>query len=106
MCYISFQIMDWYIAQDPQFLKIERNKARELRQSQWWKNQLAKGVCYYCGERFHPRELTMDHRVPIARGGKSTKSNVVPSCKACNTEKQSQILGQNALQKISEDSGS
>ena len=29
----------------------------------------------------------MDHIVPIARGGKSTKGNVVTSCKACNSKK-------------------
>ena len=29
----------------------------------------------------------MDHLIPIVRGGKSTKKNVVPACKACNTEK-------------------
>jgi 5-methylcytosine-specific restriction protein A len=32
-------------------------------------------------------ELTMDHIVPIARGGRSTKGNVVPACKSCNTKK-------------------
>jgi len=30
----------------------------------------------------------MDHVVPIVRGGKSTKSNVVPCCKDCNNKKQ------------------
>ena len=34
------------------------------------------------------KELTMDHIVPLARGGKSTKGNVVPACKACNNAKQ------------------
>jgi 5-methylcytosine-specific restriction endonuclease McrA len=29
----------------------------------------------------------MEHIVPLIRGGKTTKSNVVPSCKECNTEK-------------------
>lgn len=29
----------------------------------------------------------MDHIVPIARGGRSTKGNVVAACKACNTAK-------------------
>jgi 5-methylcytosine-specific restriction endonuclease McrA len=29
----------------------------------------------------------MDHIVPISRGGKSTKGNVVPCCKSCNTAK-------------------
>ncbi len=65
----------------------ERQKARELRASQWWKNEKGKGVCYYCKERFHPSELTMDHIVPVIRGGKSTKGNIVPCCKACNNKK-------------------
>lgn len=29
----------------------------------------------------------MDHLVPLSRGGRSTKRNVVVSCKPCNTEK-------------------
>lgn len=32
-------------------------------------------------------ELTMDHIVPIVRGGKSKRGNVVPACKECNTKK-------------------
>jgi 5-methylcytosine-specific restriction endonuclease McrA len=68
-------------------LKRERHKARELRESQWWKRRVAKGQCYYCKCETPPRELTMDHIVPIARGGKSTRGNVVPCCKSCNTAK-------------------
>ncbi|MDE0030822.1 MAG: HNH endonuclease [Deltaproteobacteria bacterium] len=66
-------------------IRRERRKARELRDSQWWKNRTSQGLCAHCGERFPARELTMDHLVPIIRGGKSTKGNVVPSCKSCNT---------------------
>ena len=68
-------------------LKRERRKARELRQSQWWKRKCARGTCHYCGGRVPARELTMDHIVPIARGGKTTKGNVAPACKTCNTKK-------------------
>ena len=68
-------------------LKRERRKARELRESQWWKRRIAKGKCYYCGSATPSKELTMDHIVPIARGGKSTRSNVVPCCKSCNNTK-------------------
>jgi 5-methylcytosine-specific restriction endonuclease McrA len=69
----------------------ERAKARELRQSQWWKRRRSAGVCHWCGERFAPRELTMDHVVPIIRGGTSTKGNVVAACKACNTDKKHRL---------------
>lgn len=33
----------------------------------------------------------MDHLVPVIRGGKSTKGNLVPSCKACNTERKHRL---------------
>lgn len=68
-------------------IKREKNKAREMRQSQWWKGRLSAGVCYYCGRSFPPAELTMDHIVPLSRGGKTSRSNVVPACKTCNTRK-------------------
>lgn len=73
---------------DEDALRRERNKARELKQSQWWKNKRATGECHYCRRRFKARALTMDHVVPIIRGGKSTKSNVVPCCRECNKQKQ------------------
>jgi 5-methylcytosine-specific restriction endonuclease McrA len=66
-------------------MRRERQKARELRASQWWKRKLASGVCHHCAGKFVPAELTMDHLVPVVRGGKSTKGNVVPSCKVCNS---------------------
>lgn len=65
----------------------ERLKARGLRQSQWWKQKVAQGVCHYCEQKFAPQELTMDHVVPLARGGRSTKGNSVPCCKECNSKK-------------------
>ena len=65
----------------------EREKARELRQSRWWKNRIATGICYYCGMKVAPKELTLDHLVPVSRGGKSTKTNCVPACKSCNKDR-------------------
>ena len=72
---------------DPDHVKRERKKAQELRQSSWWKQQVGPGRCHHCGGKFAKELLTMDHVVPVARGGKSTKKNCVPSCKSCNTEK-------------------
>ena len=73
-------------------IRRERQKARELRKSQWWKRRRSTGVCHYCGNKVSPRELTMDHIVPIVRGGKSTKGNIVPACKACNNKKKHSLL--------------
>ena len=68
-------------------IKRERQIARVLKESQWWKRRVAKGRCHYCGRSIPPKELTMDHVVPITRGGQSKKGNVVPACKECNTKK-------------------
>lgn len=79
---------DWIdIRKDSGHVARERAKAKELRKSSWWKEQIAKGVCHYCGKTFPPGELTMDHILPVVRGGKSTRSNCVPCCKQCNNEK-------------------
>jgi 5-methylcytosine-specific restriction endonuclease McrA len=81
-------VSDWIIInKDKQQIKREKIKAAKLKKSQWWKNEINKGICYYCKGTFLPKELTMDHVVPLSRGGKSTKGNVVPSCKACNNNK-------------------
>ena len=68
-------------------IRKEKTKARDLRKTSWWKRKCARGTCYYCGRNVNPKDLTMDHIVPIIRGGKSTKGNVVPACKECNTRK-------------------
>lgn len=68
-------------------IRREKEKGRELRRTRWWKNRVARGRCHYCGGTFSPSELTMDHLVPIIRGGKSTRGNVVPACKGCNSRK-------------------
>lgn len=80
--------------------KKEKAKAKELRDSQWWKQQLGKGICYHCGEKFKPADLTMDHLIPIARGGKSNKNNCVVSCKDCNTKKGYKTRAEMALDEL------
>ena len=49
--------------------------------------ETAGGICHYCGRTFPPKDLTMDHVVPIIRGGTASKGNCVPACKACNSAK-------------------
>lgn len=80
--------------------KREKAKARELRQGTWWKQILGKGKCYHCEEKFKSIELTMDHLIPIARGGKSDKKNCVPSCKDCNTKKGSKTRAEMAMDEL------
>lgn len=77
----------FFVPADEEHVRREKSKAQELRRSQWWKNELGRGQCYYCRQRISPKELTMDHVVPIIRGGLSRKGNVVPCCKECNAKK-------------------
>ncbi len=70
-----------------QDINAEKRKARELRHSSWWKRKIAEGTCHYCGKHVGQENLTMDHKIPLARGGLSEKINLVPCCKECNSRK-------------------
>lgn len=65
----------------------EKEKARALRKTQWWQRRISRGQCHYCRKVFSAGDLTMDHVVPLVRGGTSTRGNVVPACKHCNSRK-------------------
>ena len=76
---------------DEALIRVERSKARELRRSRWWQQKTSTGTCWYCGQKVGFKNLTMDHVIPLARGGRSTKDNLVPCCKECNIKKKSSL---------------
>ncbi len=79
---------DWInIQKDKKHIKREREKAKKLRKTSWWKNKLIEGICHFCKQKFEPDKLTMDHLIPVSRGGETNKRNVVPCCKDCNNKK-------------------
>lgn len=41
----------------------------------------------YCGERFEPEALTVDHVQPRMRGGDRSGGNLVTACGGCNVRK-------------------
>jgi 5-methylcytosine-specific restriction endonuclease McrA len=43
--------------------------------------------CQYCQNRFHTRDLSLDHVVPRCKGGRLNWENAVTSCRACNGRK-------------------
>jgi 5-methylcytosine-specific restriction endonuclease McrA len=43
--------------------------------------------CQYCGEQFASNELTFDHVIPKAKGGKTEWTNILSACVKCNTLK-------------------
>jgi len=46
--------------------------------------------CQYCGEYFTGLQLTQDHWIPKAEGGKTKWDNIVAACKKCNHQKSTQ----------------
>jgi len=43
--------------------------------------------CQYCGRELSIHTATVDHIVPVSRGGRKVWSNVVAACKPCNGRK-------------------
>ena len=43
--------------------------------------------CVYCGARFEPAALTIDHVQPLMRRGDNSGGNVVTACATCNLRK-------------------
>lgn len=66
-----------------------QNAASNLTKQEW-ENTLKSygGKCVYCGGD----GTTIDHVVPIARGGSHSVNNVVPACPTCNSSKNAKPL--------------
>ncbi len=45
-------------------------------------------TCQYCDEKKATKELTFDHVLPRAQGGKTTWTNIVTACRPCNHKKE------------------
>ena len=83
----------YHYEMDEVIIKREKAAARELRKSRWWQSKIAcRAQCHYCAKYLLKHECTMDHVVPLVRGGKSTKGNVVIACKDCNNAKKDRLL--------------
>lgn len=47
------------------------------------KFELLGNACFYCGAP----EMTVDHDIPLARGGMDDIRNILPACRSCNSKK-------------------
>lgn len=46
-----------------------------------------KGVCFWCPTLVFPGTATIDELLPRSKGGSQRWSNIVMSCKPCNTKR-------------------
>ena len=44
-------------------------------------------TCQYCGDELTTKTATMDHVLPISKGGKTNFENIVAACPKCNAGK-------------------
>lgn len=51
------------------------------------------GLCAYCLNYVPIKAATRDHILPVSKGGQDVWSNVVLSCKNCNSKKDNNLLG-------------
>ncbi|HEY2416429.1 MAG TPA: HNH endonuclease [Steroidobacteraceae bacterium] len=72
------------------YLVVKRRYQQTLIAAEWKVIvRAAKGRCYYCQEK---TKLTLDHVIPLSKGGQHTKTNVVPACQPCNSKKNDRLI--------------
>lgn len=49
--------------------------------------------CQYCGTHIDGKAATLDHVLPVSKGGKTTWENTVAACAPCNSAKADKIGG-------------
>lgn len=55
--------------------------------------QKSDGICWYCGVDLIPwKSFSVDHLIPISKGGGDEYANVVPCCRKCNIGKRDRNL--------------
>ena len=60
---------DWIdIQADSAHVKREREKARALRKTDWWRAKIAAGVCHYCQRNVGAENLTLDGIIKLMVG--------------------------------------
>lgn len=50
------------------------------------------GRCYYCHKQLPILDLTIDHKIPLFRGGENSIENVVAACLDCNLRKKTKTV--------------
>jgi hypothetical protein len=78
-------------------LKGEKNKTPKdkLLSEDYYKNPANRKIiferdsskCFYCGQKVNENNATLDHKIPLSKGGTNSKDNLVVCCFECNSIK-------------------
>lgn len=69
--------------------RMGQNRSLKIR-LKWWRH--GRRTCHWCRiDLCHFRNLTVDHVVPLFRGGSNLEDNLVPACHDCNKERGHQL---------------
>ena len=63
-------------------------KRQQIRRELW---VLQGGRCYYCREPVALDKATLDHIIPLSRGGSNLRTNLAVACFPCNHRKGSAV---------------
>lgn len=83
-----------------QLLRFDRMPRQEVKFSRGNIYVRDRNRCQYCGRKFPTSELSLDHVIPISRGGRSTWENVVCACLACNVRKGNKLVAESGMDLI------
>jgi len=53
---------------------------------------VSDSCCYYCGYSLTLNDSTLDHVLPVSKGGTNRLDNLVLACYECNQEKADKIV--------------
>lgn len=59
--------------------------SKKFNRSRVWNKKAHE--CHWCGIALTFETMTLDHVIPISKGGSNQLGNLVPSCFACNNAK-------------------
>lgn len=79
---------------------VRRNRKSRIKAQRFlitdreWNRMKARyrNCCAYCGQK--SEELHREHVIPIARGGRDSIGNSLPSCPSCNYRKKTKLLSE------------
>lgn len=89
------QMRDWLVANLDKHNEHSRQRRARLRDATIAEvtnrdiRRLMSSPCLYCGSH---ENITVDHVVPLARGGSHAIGNLVPACKTCNSRKKDSFI--------------